>query len=137
MILDCGLGIAGYQALLIIAAILLTLLKGYSISKNSSILTGIPLSISLLVLFNSPIRFNPLYRSYVDITLGIVYYVALLAIIDTLFHKKSFYPAIILLTTIPLLKYNGLYLIISMALISCFFIFPFANTSKNSQVYFR
>jgi len=116
--MNCGLGIAGYTALLFFGAILLTLIEGWIKTGKYSIILGIPICVFLPIFFRHHIS-----ESYADIPLSFVYYIALLTVADTLFKKRSSYAPMILLAAIPMIKSNGEYLILLCFIVSLIFIF--------------
>lgn len=115
--LNCGLGIAGYTPLLLIGAILMTLEMGWAKAGKLSIIMGFSASMFLPILFH-----RWMLTSYADIPLSIVYYIALMCLVDTLFYKKPFYPAMLLFSAVIMIRDNGLYLLAGTILVSVIFI---------------
>jgi hypothetical protein len=115
--LNCGLGIAGYTPLLLIGAILMTLEMGWAKAGKLSLIMGFSGSMFLPILFHRWIL-----TSHADIPLSIVYYIALMCLIDTLFYSKSFYPAMVLFLAVVMIRCNGLYLLTGTIFVSVIFI---------------
>lgn len=114
--MDCGLGIAAYTAMLLIATILITLQAGWDKAGRLSAIIGLPYALFL------PLLFNPrILDSYADIPLAVVYYLALLMLAETLLAEKPSYGAIVLLAAMPLIKDNGSYLLLPVIVISLFY----------------
>jgi len=126
--MNCGLGIASYSGLLFLGAILLTLTEGWTKTGKYSVVLGIPICVFLPILFREHI-----YESYADIPLSFVYYMSLLTISDTLFERRSSYPAMILLCVIPMIKSNGQYLFLLCFFISVVFMFV-RDTKINKHI---
>jgi hypothetical protein len=114
--MDCGLGIAAYTAMLLIATILITLQAGWDKAGKLSVIIGLPWALFL------PLFFNPhILKSYADIPLALVYYLALLMIAETMFAAKPSYGAIVLSAAMPLIKDNGSYLLLPVIVISLYY----------------
>jgi hypothetical protein len=114
--MDCGLGIAAYTGMLLIATILITLQARWDKAGRLSVIVGLPLALFLPLFFNARA-----YTSYADIPLALVYYLALLMLAETLFAEKPSYGAIVLSAALPLLKDNGVYLLLPLIVISLYY----------------
>jgi len=113
--MDCGFGVAGYTGMLLIATILITLQAGWDKAGKLSVIVGLPWVLFLPLFFNTQIL-----MSYADIPLALVYYLALLMFAETLFAEKPSYGAIVLSAALPLIKANGVYLLLPLIMISLY-----------------
>lgn len=115
---NCVLGVAGYTAVLMSVLILMILVIGWNKAGKLSVILGVPLSVYLPVFFN-----DHYYTSYADIPFAIMFCAALIFLADSMFEKKTSYPAIVLLSFVVMMRPNGTFMVFVTALIAAVYLY--------------
>ena len=122
----CALGVAGYTAVLMSVFILIILVAGWKRAGKLSMIIGVPLSVYMPVFFN-----DHYYTSYADIPFAIVFCAALVCLSDSIFKKKTVYPAAVLLSALVLIRANGTMLVLVTALVTLLYTYHKESVFKN------